>query len=543
MKVFKPAPDCRQASCRQACSDFLIVGGGIAGLTAALSASKYGKVILLTKGATKETATEKAQGGIAAAIDKEKDSTKYHFEDTIAAGAGLCDKKAVKVLVKDGVDRVNELIKMGADFDRSKTGFELNIEGAHGKRRILHAGDYTGQEIARTLAAKVIKNKNIEIKNFIFGKDLIIKNKKCIGIYAFDIKSKKILTFLSPATIIATGGICQIYLYTTNPDFATGDGIAMAYRAGANVRDMEFVQFHPTALVQFKKLGEEVAFPQFLISEAVRGEGAVLINRFGKRFMDQYDAKAELAPRDIVARAIVDEMRKTNSKNVYLNFSNIDPEKIKKRFPTIYKTCKKAGLDLTKDNIPVAPAAHYFMGGIVTDLNGATNIPGLWSAGEAASSGVHGANRLASNSLLEGVVFGRRAAISASGYVKKNKDFLNNAKNIQFINAKNKSNISASSIKKYKLAIKKIMWEKVGIIRSKNKLINAIAELEKIERKFNVESINKDINEIRNMALIAKLAANAANDRRESRGAHFRTDYLDRDDKHWKRHLIYRFGG
>lgn len=522
-------------------SNFLIVGGGIAGLTAALTASKYGKVILLTKGKTKETATEKAQGGIAAAIDKEKDSTKYHFEDTMAAGAGLCDEKAVKVLVKDGVIRVKELIEMGADFDRSKSGFELNIEGAHGKRRILHAGDYTGQEIARTLAAKVIKNKNIEIKKFIFGKDLIIKNNKCMGIDAFDIKTNKILRFLSPSTIIATGGVCQIYLYTTNPDFATGDGIAMAYRAGAVVRDMEFVQFHPTALVQFKKLGEEVAFPQFLISEAVRGEGAVLLNKYGKRFMEKYHAKAELAPRDIVARAIVEEMEKTSSKNVYLNFSSIDPEKVKKRFPTIYKTCKKAGLDLTGDNIPVAPAAHYFMGGIVTDLNGATNIPGLWSAGEAASSGVHGANRLASNSLLEGVVFGHRAAISAAKYVKRIKNFVIPKDKIQ-IDEKQK-NISSKEIKNFKLKIKKLMWGNVGIVRFKNKVIEAIKELEKIETKFNIVSINKDINEIRNMALIGKLVAKAAIDRQESRGAHFRTDYLLKDDKHWKKHLIYHFGG
>ena len=518
-------------------SDFLIVGGGISGLRAALEASKYGHVILLTKGKTEETATEKAQGGIAVVLDKKNDSTVFHYEDTINAGAGICDPEAVRFLVEDGSQRVKELIEMGANFDRSGGSFELNIEGAHRKRRILHAGDYTGKEIARTLAAKVIINKNIEVKNFVFGKDLIIEKGRCCGITAFDEKTKKQIAFVSCSTILSTGGVCQVYLYTTNPQFATGDGVAMAYRAGAKVTDMEFVQFHPTALVQFKGLGEEVAFPQFLISEAVRGEGAILLNKNGKRFMDKYHTKAELAPRDIVSRAIFEEMKNTQSDHVHLNLSGIEPEKVKKRFPTIYKTCKEAGLDLTCDDIPVAPAAHYFMGGIKTDLNAATNIPGLWAAGEVASSGVHGANRLASNSLLEGVVFGYRAAVDAAKFVKTCSASdpapprpLGEGKGVRVLE---------TDISKHKHFIKKLMWDHVGIIRNGKELESAKENLDKLIRKIGNEASSMEENEIQNMALVGKLITQAALDREESRGAHFRTDYPQKDDKNWLKHLIY----
>ncbi|MFA5105256.1 MAG: L-aspartate oxidase, partial [Candidatus Margulisiibacteriota bacterium] len=518
-------------------SDFLIVGGGISGLTASLVCAQKGSVTLLTKGKTEETATEKAQGGIAVALDSVNDSTSYHLEDTLEAGAGLCDRQAVEVLVKDGVERVKELIEMGADFDRTLSGFELNIEGAHRKRRILHAGDYTGKEIARTLAARVIKNKNIKIRNFIFGKDLIIKDGRCIGVFAFDSVKGKKTAFLAPAVIISTGGICQIYKYTTNPEFATGDGMAMAYRAGAVLRDMEFVQFHPTALVQFKGLDEEIAFPQFLISEAVRGEGALLLNKNGERFMEKYHAQAELAPRDIVSRAIFGEMKKTDSDHVHLNLSGIDPEKIKKRFPTIYKTCKEVGLDLTCDDIPVAPAAHYFMGGIKTDLEGRTNIPGLWAAGEAMSSGVHGANRLASNSLLEGVVFGRRAAESACGYLKAltpNPSPIGRGAVMALNRVKVLSkSVKAQDISKLKNFIKRLMWEHVGIIRSEISLNQAMIELEKLSAKLDFEPENKDEAELINMVLVGSLVTKAALDRTESRGAHYRTDFPKRNDSEW----------
>jgi L-aspartate oxidase len=392
--------------------DFLIIGGGIAGLSAALEASKYGQVILLTKGKIGETATEKAQGGIAAAIDQVRDSTQFHFEDTIAAGAGLCDEAAVKVLVTEGVDRVKELIGLGAQFDKAETeaggtAFALNLEGAHKRRRILHAGDETGAEIEKTLGRRVVAEGKVAIHQQMMGIDLLIENDKCIGATALNHQTNQIFNYLAKATMMATGGVCQTYLYTTNPQFATGDGVAMAYRAGAEVTDMEFVQFHPTALVQFKGFEDLVALPQFLISEAVRGEGGVLLNDKGERFIH------ELAPRDVVTRAIIEEMKKTGSDHVLLSLREIDPDKIKQRFPMIYKTCLARGLDITKDNIPVAPAAHYFMGGIRTDIDGKTNVSGLYAAGECASTGVHGANRLASNSLLEGLVFGHRAAVSA----------------------------------------------------------------------------------------------------------------------------------
>jgi len=519
-------------------SDFLIVGGGISGLTASLVCAQKGSVTLLTKGKTEETATEKAQGGIAVALDSVNDSTSFHLEDTLEAGAGLCDREAVEVLVRDGVERVKELIQMGADFDRTQSGFELNIEGAHRKRRILHAGDYTGKEIARTLAAHVIKDKNINIRNFIFGKDLIIKDGRCIGVSAFDSEKGEKAVFLASAVIISTGGVCQLYRYTTNPEFATGDGMAMAYRAGAVLRDMEFVQFHPTALVQFKGLDEEVAFPQFLISEAVRGEGALLLNKNGERFMEKYHIQAELAPRDIVSRAIFEEMKKTDSDHVHLNLSGIDPEKTKKRFPTIYRTCRDVGLDLTSDDIPVAPAAHYFMGGIKTDLDGRTNIPGLWAAGEAMSSGVHGANRLASNSLLEGVVFGRRAAEGAASYVKDTPHFDMAARDLPAIKGP-KCGLSHNEIVSYKSFIKRMMWEHVGIVRSGASLRKAISELEKLSRKLVFDPENKEEAELLNMALAGTLIARAAFDRTESRGAHFRSDFPERDDHVWGRHLEY----
>ncbi|MEK7376865.1 MAG: L-aspartate oxidase, partial [Candidatus Margulisiibacteriota bacterium] len=523
-------------------SDFLIVGGGISGLRAGLEAAKYGHVILLTKGKTEETATEKAQGGIAVVIDKKNDSTVFHYEDTINAGAGICDPEAVRFLVENGSDRVKELIEMGANFDRSGSGFELNIEGAHRKRRILHAGDYTGQEIARTLASRVIKNRNIEVKNYIFGKDLIMDNGRCCGITAFDEKTKKQIAFISSATILSTGGICQVYLYTTNPQFATGDGVAMAYRAGAKVTDMEFVQFHPTALVQFKGLGEEVAFPQFLISEAVRGEGAILLNKHGKRFMDNYHLKAELAPRDIVSRAIFEEMKNTESDHVHLNLSGIEPDKVKKRFPTIYRTCKEIGLDLTCDDIPVAPAAHYFMGGVKTDLNAATNIAGLWAAGEVASSGVHGANRLASNSLLEGVVFGYRAAVDAAKYVKTNSspNPVPPLPALAPLPAGGEGpGVRVDDILRLKHFIKKLMWDHVGIARSGKGLVDAKDNLEKLIKELDHEASSMEENEIQNMALVGKLITQAALDRKESRGAHYRTDHPQKDDKNWLRHLIY----
>ena len=510
--------------------DFLIVGGGIAGLSAALELSKHGKVIILTKGKIGETATEKAQGGIAAAIDQISDSTEYHFEDTIAAGAGLCDKDAVRILVTEGVNRVRELIGMGAQFDRAETeaggGFALGLEGAHKRRRILHAGDSTGEEIQRTLGQKIIADKLAEIKQHILGIDLIIKNGKCLGVKALDLENNKIDIFLAKATIITTGGLGQAYLYTTNPEVATGDGIAMTYRAGAEVADMEFVQFHPTSLVHSADLKDIIALPRFLISEAVRGEGATLLNTNGERFI------SELASRDIVSRAIFKEMQKTRSDHVYLNLTKLGAEKIKNRFPLIYKTCLERGLDITKDNIPVAPAAHYFMGGIKTDLDGRTNITNLYAAGECASLGIHGANRLASNSLLDGLVFGHRAAISA----KKEKKI----DEITIKAEEPKARLKESEIKQLTLAIKSTMWKEVGIIRSAVELQDARQKIKDVLKKLDYDPTTKEEIELKNLATVAELIIKAALDRLESRGAHFRTDFPKTDDKNWKKHLVYK---
>ena len=520
--------------------DFLIVGGGIAGLSAALEASKHGKVIILTKGRIGESATEKAQGGIAAAIDEIQDSTQFHFEDTIEAGAGLCDEKAVRILVTEGVQRVKELIEMGARFDRAETeaggGFALALEGAHKRRRILHAGDTTGEEIQRTLGWKIVSDNLADIHQRTIGIDLIVQNNMCIGIKTLDLTTNKINYFIANSTLITTGGLGQAYLYTTNPEFATGDGIAMAYRAGAEVSDMEFVQFHPTSLVQFEELKDIIALPRFLISEAVRGEGAMLLNNKDERFMQKYDVKGELAPRDIVSRAIFREMRETKSDHVFLYLAKLGPEKIKRRFPVIYKTCLDRGLDIAKDKIPVAPAAHYFMGGIKTDAFGKTNIENLYAAGECASLGVHGANRLASNSLLDGLVFGHRAAIAAKE--SKVSEGIKLAKEEEHLI----SRIKEIDLQRFKLAIKSSMWNNVGIVRNAESLNHALQVITEIEKRLDFSPCTKDEIELKNLSLVAKLISQAALDRQESRGAHFRSDFSESNDKTWKKHLVYKGG-
>ncbi|MBN2058588.1 MAG: L-aspartate oxidase [Candidatus Saganbacteria bacterium] len=523
-------------------SDTLIVGGGIAGLSAAMEAAKHGSVTLLTKGKIGETATEKAQGGIAAAIDEIQDSTEFHFEDTIAAGAGLCDEKAVRILVNEGVQRVKELIEMGARFDRAETeaggGFALALEGAHKRRRILHAGDATGEEIQRTLGWRVVSDNLAEIRQHTIGIDLILDNGRCIGLKALNIKQNTVEDFLARSVIITTGGLGQTYLYTTNPEVATGDGIAMAYRAGAEVTDMEFVQFHPTSMVQFEELKDIIALPRFLISEAVRGEGATLLNIKGERFMQKYDTQGELAPRDIVSRAIFNEMKQTNANHVFLSLAKLGADRIKKRFPVIYKTCLERGLDITKDNIPVAPAAHYFMGGIRTDVDGKTNIPGLYAAGECASLGVHGANRLASNSLLDGLVFGYRAARAASSIIDYPHLNAGNRASSQGNNLK----LSETDIQRFKLIIKSNMWKNVGIERSAATLKQAMKMVNEVAKRFDHMPTTKEEVELRNLALVAGLISRAALDREESRGAHFRLDFPKSDDKNWKRHLVYKGG-
>ena len=396
-------------------SDFLIVGSGIAGLFAAYKAGKLGSVLVVTKQRAEDSNTEMAQGGIAAAVD-ENDSPVLHLEDTLDAGAGLCDAGAVEILVTEGPLRVMELVELGVRFDREGSAWDLGREGAHRRRRILHASDATGGEVARALIRECRSDRNITLREGCYLVDFLRHphSGHCVGALMLDSKSGGFVVCRAPVVIVATGGAGQLYRNTTNPSVATGDGAAAAYRAGAELMDMEFVQFHPTALAMSNA-------PHFLISEAVRGEGALLRNVRGERFMPRYHQMAELAPRDVVTRAIIREMQETQANHVLLDISQFEPDRFQARFPNISSTCRKFGLDLDKGYIPVAPATHYIMGGIRTGSDGETNTPGLYACGEVACSGVHGANRLASNSLLEGLVFGARAVAAGWRYLQNEK--------------------------------------------------------------------------------------------------------------------------
>ena len=393
-------------------TDFLIIGGGVAGLRAAIELARNGEVLVVTKDAPTESSSEYAQGGVAVALSDE-DEISIHFEDTIRAGDGLCLRKAVGTLVEEGPTRIRELILWGAEFDKEGTKLAFTQEAAHTKRRILHAhGDSTGREIMRVLTDKVRSTTTVSKIDFAFTRDLIIKNNRCVGAVVCQQALHKVLIISARAVLLATGGAGRLYERTTNPAVATGDGMAMAYRAGAVLMDMEFIQFHPTAL--FRE-----GAPQFLLSEAMRGEGGMLKNIHGLRFMDRYSSARELAPRDVVTRAIHSEMAATGADNVFLDMTHLNADYVMQRFPRIYRTCKNLGIDITKEQIPVSPAAHYIMGGVKTDSWGATSVHGLYAAGETACTGVHGANRLASNSLLEGLVYGERAGLGAASYARK----------------------------------------------------------------------------------------------------------------------------
>ena len=498
-------------------TDTLIVGAGIAGLSAAIEAVKDGTVVLAHKGRQNISATQLAQGGIAAALDK-TDRPELHYKDTLYAGAGLCNKRAVRVLTKQGVPAVTGLLNMGVFFDRDEAGtersgqrlagterpgqsfdgLELGQEAAHSRRRILHAGDATGAEIERSMAQYLRRTHQGRLTVYSEAQclELLLENGRCIG--AVFLTGSRQFAVLAGQTILSTGGYAQIFKYNTNPPALTGDGIALAYRAGARVRDMEFVQFHPTTLY-----GGTLSGRQFLISEAVRGEGAVLRNVLRRRFMPDYHPLAELAPRDIVTRAIIAELHKTNSDHVLLDFTTARTD-IRARFPSIYRQCQELRINVAKDLVPVVPAAHYSMGGIVTDINGRTNIPGLLACGECASTGVHGANRLASNSLLEGLVFGQRAAQTARRERKKIKNL---KPDIPQIKLSQPSGIRA--------AIQDIMWRYAGIIRDKAGLTTALEKL---------NALPEGAPEENNLLLCAKLCTAGALRRRESRGAHYRTD-------------------
>ncbi|HWI53520.1 MAG TPA: L-aspartate oxidase [Symbiobacteriaceae bacterium] len=507
-----------QVSC-----DVLVVGTGIAGLYTALKVREVGRVIVLTKRKLEESNTEYAQGGIAAAIGDE-DSPRLHLLDTLEAGAGLCDEDAVKVLVEEGPDCVRELIEFGTQFDKNEEGnYELTREGAHSERRILHArGDATGDEIRRALQQKAYEE-NITVYENRYIVDVLTHEGRCIGVLALD-ERDRLTAYLARATILATGGAGQMYINSTNPEVATGDGIAIAYRAGAELQDIEFVQFHPTALY-----GE--GSPKFLISEAVRGEGALLLNKHGERFMLGYHPRAELAPRDIVARAIVDQMRQTKHPCVYEDARALP--NVEQRFPSIYAACLKQEIDLKTDLIPVAPAAHYMMGGIKTDVDGRTNIPGLYACGEVACTGIHGANRLASNSLVEGLVFGRRIA---NALIEGGLPPLT-APNFGW---RMSPAIPDRPVNPLWAEIQQLMWDKVGIARNAAGLSEAIARLEAIVESLGGALQTKKGYQVANLATVALLVARAALTREESRGGHFRSDYPRRDDENWQRHVVQR---
>ncbi|MET3939035.1 L-aspartate oxidase [Paenibacillus sp. PvP094] len=509
-------------------TDVLVIGSGIAGLYTAIRASKHNQVLMITKKSLLESNTRYAQGGIAAVI-AEDDSPAYHLQDTLVAGAGLCRREAVEALVNEGPDGVQELIRLGTLFDVENGELALTQEGAHSHRRILHAnGDATGYEIVRALAAQASAHSGIEVWDEHFVIDLITDHGECVG--ALVQKSDGTKVFVKArATVLCSGGAGQLYRYTTNPEVATADGVAMAYRAGAVIRDMEFIQFHPTSLCY-------PGAPRFLVSEAVRGEGAFLRNIKGERFMERYHPQLELAPRDIVARAIVSEMEMTNSTFVYLDITHESAELIKHRFPTIYETCMRYGLDMTTDWIPVAPAAHYMMGGVKTDLNGESSIGRLFACGEVSSTGVHGANRLASNSLSEAIVFGHRIVERIQTLPPLN--------SIQIVSqlpphsVGNRTWEEQQPISERRLSLQKMMVRQVGLRRNGAGLQGALDKLESEMDIFNYLLTHKEEMEYANLLTCAWLVTSGALHRQESRGAHYREDFPLRDDAAWQKHSL-----
>lgn len=507
----------------------VIIGGGIAGLYAALKITEKCKLsdglLLITKSKIGESNSRYAQGGIVAVLDEnEKDSTSLHIKDTLKAGAGLSDFNITKFISENSNDVIKDLLNYGVDFDKNgNNNFYLTLEAAHSVNRILHSGgDATGRIIEKALTQKAIENPNIEIYEQTLAIELLTnEDSECKGLITFNDLTQEYEVIYSSAVILASGGLGQIYKYTTNPSVATGDGVALAYNAGAIIQDMEFIQFHPTALAL------DIDENRFLISEAVRGEGAKLVDKNGIEFMQKYNDKKELAPRDIVTRAIFNEMQEQNAENVYLNSTHLEKDILKKRFPNITRICEENGIDISKDFIPVSPAAHYSMGGIKTNVEAQTSLRGLYAIGEVASTGLHGANRLASNSLLECVV----CASELANYLKLLN--LNPPKQIdQFtkdIIDKYSQDIEYQEydIDSLKKELQNIMWNYVGIIRNKKSLLEANKKLQILKQKFPAKTkyFNKWEYEFKNMLTVSQLIINSALNRTESRGSHFRSDY------------------
>ncbi len=510
--------------CAPSETDFIVVGAGVAGLRAAIELAAAGRVVVLAKKEVTDSNTQWAQGGIAAALSDE-DEIGLHYQDTLNAGDGLCNPEAVKVLVEEGPARIEELIEWGTQFDRNGTKLAFGREGAHSRNRILHAhGDSTGREIARALYAKVQTLTNISVCEFEFTTDLQINDGRVCGIQLLNQQGGLQLIDAS-AVLLASGGLGQLYSSTTNPSVATGDGVAMAFRAGAEISDMEFIQFHPTALYLQKA-------PRFLLSEALRGEGAYLRNDAMLRFMPKHHPMAELAPRDVVARAIVHELEVSRASEpvVYLDLTHLDGEHIKKRFPRIYSTCLQYNIDITTELIPIRPAAHYAMGGIRTDLQAHSSLPGLYAAGEAAATGVHGANRLASNSLLEGLVFGAEAGHVMRGELRTLQTRSKTA-------STNATNNVASDAEANIRDIQSSMWQGAGIVRTGAGLKQTLHKLAHMQDKLEHPK-NRRAWEARNLHTSGMLVAKSALAREESRGAHYRTDFPAHDDKKFLKHSV-----
>ncbi|MBF6600557.1 MAG: L-aspartate oxidase [Dehalococcoidia bacterium] len=503
--------------------DYIVIGSGIAGLYAALLARRHGSVCVLTKGGIDECNTRYAQGGIAAAVGSDDDSA-LHLQDTIAAGAGLVDAEAARILVEAAADRIHDLVDFGVPFDSTDGEVQLGREAAHSRNRILHAGgDSTGAHIELSLGG-LARMSRITIKEYVQVEELVVEHGRCTGVLAMDTRTSATERFDAAAVVLATGGCGQLFRVSTNPDVTTGDGIALAYRAGAEVEDMEFIQFHPTAL-------RMPGVPIFLISEAVRGEGGVLRNAGGEGFMPRYSEQAELAPRDVVARSIVSEMAATGTDRVYLDVRHLDAGRIRARFPQIYRYCFGHGLDITREPVPVSPAAHYLMGGVRTNTWGETTVRGLYACGEVACTGVHGANRLASNSLLETVVFAKRVvqrSLAASGEAAPPTD------GALELPAYGQEGAGAPD----RPSLQDLMWDTVGIVRDGDGLRQATRQLAAWRAGLPLAH-DRPSHELSNLLLVGRLMAEAALLREESRGAHFRTDFPEPRDG-WRRRLVFR---
>jgi L-aspartate oxidase len=524
--------------------DFVVIGSGIAGLTFAVAAAGHGSVAVITKRKGADSNTAWAQGGVAC-VTSDEDSFELHIRDTLEAGAGLCDESVVRTIVSEGPQRIRELVDFGLTFDEREVSghreLDLGREGGHSKRRVLHVRDVTGKEIEATLLGELARHPRVHLLENHMAVDLITAGKlgfaaedRCLGVYVLDEVAATVETIRSDRIVLATGGCGKVYLYTTNPDVATGDGVAMAWRAGAVIANMEFIQFHPTCLFHPKA-------KSFLISEAVRGEGGVLRNNRGEDFMKLHDLRGALAPRDIVARAIDAEMKRSGLQCVFLDITHQPPEFLRARFPKIYETCLRFGIDMSKQAIPVVPAAHYQCGGVMTDVNGATSLPGLYAIGEVGCTGLHGANRLASNSLLEGLVVAHRAIDAAVRAQPPS----HRAREIELPEweSGDVQDVDELVVIYHNWdEIRRLMWDYVGIVRTDKRLQRAAARLRNLQREIREFywnfRVSVDLLELRNLATVAALIVDSALSRKESRGLHFTLDYAKTNDDDFRHNTL-----